>query len=330
MPIESISDIKYTMITDFQGYGDYWNHVNGKDEAYFSENLLFNGVRNREDLKNEFLKGTPQNTLFIQKVSKTTQVESVKIGTAEFIKIGDKDKQGRDRYYFRVKLEKECKVDHTESRFSGVYTGVSSDYEKYISQLLAESSSENSTSVSNDNDIVAPTSMLFPAFFERFSTIETLYDEENSSNFETYTYYLLKLLGISNIHKFERKGQAGKSDGFFRLGNLAVFYDCTLNKNFGTEKDTQILNFCNQLEKGSLKVERNGINETLKFSGCDKQVWVITLNSKGRILDIITEIKKIEIKEVIIDDLKKIYEDRLLNFESESELEDKLKGICSR
>ena len=60
---------------------------------------------------------------------------------------------------------------------------------------------------------------LVPAFFP------ILLSTKNWKDFETYTYYLLKLLGITIAYNFLNERQAGKADGFFKIGNLAVIYD---------------------------------------------------------------------------------------------------------
>ncbi|MGK7943603.1 MAG: hypothetical protein AB4058_03960, partial [Microcystaceae cyanobacterium] len=85
-------------------------------------------------------------------------------------------------------------------------------------------------------------SELVPAFFN------TLMTTNNWQEFEKNTYYLLKLLGIPIIYNFFNERQAGKADGFFKVGNLAVIYDCTLDQmNFEQNKSEQINNYCNCL-----------------------------------------------------------------------------------
>jgi len=44
--------------------------------------------------------------------------------------------------------------------------------------------------------------------------------------FEEYTYYLLRLVGINKIYRYEN--QRGSTDGFFVFKNLIVIYDTTL------------------------------------------------------------------------------------------------------
>ena len=68
-----------------------------------------------------------------------------------------------------------------------------------------------------------PDSELSPAFFNK------LLSTHDWKEFERYTYYLLKLLGVQTAYKFLDEPQAGKAYGFFKFGILAVIYDCTLD-----------------------------------------------------------------------------------------------------
>lgn len=55
------------------------------------------------------------------------------------------------------------------------------------------------------------------------------------------------MIGLNKIFQFDRDNQAGKADGFFIIENLAVMYDCTLQKNFESFKEEQIENYINKL-----------------------------------------------------------------------------------
>ncbi|MCO6545268.1 MAG: hypothetical protein J6583_07050 [Gilliamella sp.] len=65
--------------------------------------------------------------------------------------------------------------------------------------------------------------------------------------FEDSVFNLLKVIGLNKIFQFDRDNQAGKADGFFIIENLAVMYDCTLQKNFESFKEEQIENYINKL-----------------------------------------------------------------------------------
>ena len=158
-------------------------------------------------------------------------------------------------------------------------------------------------------------SELFPAFFQKLSSTG------NWQEFEEYTYYLLKLLGIQAAYNFLGERQAGKADGFFKLGNLAVIYDCTLDmQNLESSKGEQINNYCNRLKQGSIEVSSSMTEE---FYNHHKQVWIIT---RGRTRQI-KSVSAIEIKEVAIQDIMSLYEERLRARMSNQSLEMRLQNL---
>lgn len=115
---------------------------------------------------------------------------------------------------------------------------------------------------------------LLPGFVNELETTP------DHARFEILVYILLRLLGIHRVFKFPQAEQAGKGDGFFKFGNLAVIYDCTLRSNFETYKRQQIDNYCNQLHQGLVEL-RPDVQEWVKVR--DKQVWIIT-RGKSRIV----------------------------------------------
>ena len=62
-------------------------------------------------------------------------------------------------------------------------------------------------------------SNLHPPFFQ------LLLSSGNWQQFEEYTHYLFKLLGIQSTYTYVQSEQAGRADGFFKYGNLAVLYE---------------------------------------------------------------------------------------------------------
>lgn len=140
---------------------------------------------------------------------------------------------------------------------------------------------------------------LTPPFFAR------LREAQDWKQFEQDAFYLLKLIGLHNLHSFLGQNQSGKADGFFKLGNLAVIYDCTLSKgNIVQEKREQLNNYYNRMKQGSIEVADKTVVE---FHDCHKQVWVITLSSSKQI----KRVNNIDIKEVGIQDLIATYLERL-------------------
>jgi hypothetical protein len=183
------------------------------------------------------------------------------------------------------------------------------------------------STLANDKKAITPTqktdandqktleSELYPAFFDK------LLSTSNWEEFEQYTYYLLKLLGIQTAYKFLGERQAGKADGFFKFGNLAVMYDCTLdNDALEEKKKDQIINYCSRLKLGSLELSNNAIEE---FHNYHKQVWIITRGSTRRI----KLVNNIAVKEVALGDIMNIYQERLKFPSSDEQLEFKLRNL---
>lgn len=172
-------------------------------------------------------------------------------------------------------------------------------------------SSEQSVEVSRqDNN-------LLPDFYDR------LEKTQDYSEFEDLTYKFLRLLGIHRAFKISQDEQAGKADGFFVFGGLAVMYDCTLRQDFEEHKQQQMENYANKLLSGTVEIQPNVVH---RISHTQKQVWIIT-RGKSRILQDISEVGHVTIKEVVIEDLKNLYLDRLLVAMSEDELENRMRDI---
>ena len=136
--------------------------------------------------------------------------------------------------------------------------------------------------------------------------------------FEDLVYYLLKLLGIHDIIKFERQKRTSRR--IFKFRNLAVVYDVTLEHNFEKSKSQQIENFCSSiLKRGEIRYERT----SFRFSESRKEVWIITKNASR----VIRKIDDITVKEVSIYDLIELYEHRIRQNLTEDEFETRLLSI---
>lgn len=164
------------------------------------------------------------------------------------------------------------------------------------------------TQALNLNDLKTP----LPLFEATFNLLYPLFFHEMQATndwqmFERYTFYLLKLLGIQNIYTFLEQSQAGKADGFFTVGNLAVLYDCTLaSDRIGDYKAAQINNYCNLLSTGRIEVASNVIEEFHSYH--HRQVWVITRRKTQNL----RFVNRVEVKEVGINQLMELYEKRLM------------------
>ncbi|MDJ0598092.1 MAG: hypothetical protein QNJ37_04540 [Crocosphaera sp.] len=156
---------------------------------------------------------------------------------------------------------------------------------------------------------------LVPAFFHKLPITN------NWKEFEKNTYYLLKLLGIPLTYNFLNQRQAGKADGFFKIGNLAVIYDCTLERgDIERNKSEQINNYCNRLKQGRIEISQTTTEE---FYNHHKQVWIITQNQTRQI----KVINSIEVKEIGIQDIMNLYRERLITTLSDQSLEIKLRNL---
>ena len=132
---------------------------------------------------------------------------------------------------------------------------------------------------------------------------------------------MLKLLGIQTVYSFLGQRQAGKADGFFKLGNLAVIYDCTLDRqNIESSKDEQINNYCNRLKQGSIAISGRTTEE---FYTHHKQVWIITQGNTR----LIKLVNAIEVKEVAVQDIMSLYQERLTTPMSDQALEMRLRDL---
>ena len=157
--------------------------------------------------------------------------------------------------------------------------------------------------------------MLLPKLFNE------LLLTNDPTKFEDYTHNALRLLGIHRAYKLPQFDQAGKADGFFTLGNLAVIYDCTLKSKYKEFKKQQIDNYCLQFTKGSLQINTNHME---LVSNKQQQVWIIT-RGQSKILEHFGHTTIVKVKEISVEDLKKLFLDRL--YDCKSITEDKLESL---
>ncbi|MDF5734128.1 MULTISPECIES: cold shock domain-containing protein [unclassified Nostoc] len=134
----------------------------------------------------------------------------------------------------------------------------------------------------------------------------------DSAEFEDYVFMVFRLLGIHNLYQYDKKNQAGRADGFFIIGSLAVMYDCTLRKNFDEHKKEQIENYVNKLKNSQMTIDvrltdGGGRKKTLQIQGKNRQVWIITQENTRELYDV----DGIRIKEISVQDLIKIFNKRL-------------------
>ena len=151
--------------------------------------------------------------------------------------------------------------------------------------------------------------------------LDRIDDVDAGEVFEDCVFVVLRLLGIHTLYQYDRASQAGKADGFFIVGNLAVMYDCTLRSDYMNFKQEQIDNYVNKLNNRSqLKIETRradgGVgSKTLQVSGKNKQVWIITRGETRELQDI----DGIKVKEIAVRELIAIADKRLRAFTYEQE-----------
>jgi len=220
-------------------------------------------------------------TLFIKLDGKTKKPEKAWAGYVYDFKVKE------DEVWFKVNVEREVPLADVSKRYLSLEPGW------YLEEVIPREFA------------------LYPPFLYSLLTTGDWRD------FEDHVFWLLKLIGIHRLHRFE--GQRGKPDGFFIFGNLAVIYDCTLEGGFEEAKAQQIENYCAQLKSGRLEYGRSQYD----VSRCQKQVWIITKGSPR----VIRRVDDVTVKEVPVQELIKIYEKRMEEDVDEEGLEKALANI---
>ncbi len=154
---------------------------------------------------------------------------------------------------------------------------------------------------------------LLPPFFKE------LQETKNWEKFEEFIYYLIKLIGINDIIRYNKSKQAGLSDGVFRIGKLVVIYDATLKDI--KDKHEQINNYANKLKSDKLNIDKNTLWE---IKDKDKEVWIITQSGSSKL---IRKEENVKIKQISVIDLINFYEMRLKEINNEEDLQKKLQNF---
>ena len=271
-----MSRVRYVMVTHWK---DHWDRVN---RTYYPFKMLkglnVDGVR-----ENSKLGKIP--TIFIKVKKDNKEFERAWKGYTYDFEVSESER----RIYFEVQTSQE--IDPPQ-KYLKLHEGW---YVEYVEEGdLLESLFEKA--------------VFYPPIFYLLIRTTNWYD------FENLVYYLLKLLGIHDIIKYER--QRGLPDGFFKFRNFAVVYDATLEDDFERLKDQQIDNYCNLLKRGEIRSGKT----SFKVSGCKKQIWIITKGASREI----RKIDDIIVKEVSVYDLIDLYIERLKQNFNEDEFEERL------
>lgn len=162
------------------------------------------------------------------------------------------------------------------------------------------------------------------------SLLDTIANITEPEEFEDNVILLLGLLGINNLYQYDTNNRAGRADGIFILGRLAVIYYCTLKKAFGEHQKDQIENYVNKFRQSQLTIDirrSDGVasKKTLLLHEKNRQVWIITTDRSRELQNI----NGISVKEVSVKDLLRIFQEKLYSdiFEEE-ELSGKLAMIA--
>ena len=265
------------MVTHFK---DHWDKLPNNQTSY-TLGMLRYGLDFKKIKKHEKKMDGKVPTIFIKVNKDTKKFEKAWVGyTYDFKQLGTK-------IYFKVEIRKEILPPPS-------YRNLSEGW--YFEE--------------SENMLFDKCKLIPPIFYLIKYT-------NNWNEFEEYSFYLLKLLGINEIIRFH--GQRGQPDGFFILGTLAVIYDATLEKDFERKKKQQIENFCNMLKSGKINIDEREYH----ISAHKKQVWIITRGISRKI----KELDEIVVKEISVDDLLEVYFERLVNNLREDEIEERLRTL---
>ena len=262
-------------------WDNHWDKLQG-NRTYFTIGMLKPGMT-----KDKLADGT--QTIFIKKNKESRKADRAWVGNVANFR--EEIKSGKEGISFDVKIERV--IDCPSKYLNHVEGWYCEELQSYERQKPSE---------------------FEPPFFSK------IVSTNDWSEFEEYTYYLLKLLGIHEVFRFPRKEQRGRADGLLLFENLTVLFDTTLETDFEKLKQYQIDNFCSQLKGGRIKFDKREFN----IGGMTRQVWIITRISKSR------EIKiqdGISVKEVSIFQLIDLYNRRILEGWDTQTLENTLKNI---
>lgn len=266
--------MQYVMVTHFR---DHWDKLPNNGTRY-TKTMFRAGMD-----ENRLSENT--KTVFIKIDERTKKVEKAWRGSVYAFRIDP------EKVYFKVTLDPKKPIPCPKK-----YIDYSEGW--YFEEETGEGGDDQQALVRN----------LSPPF------LQILQNTNDWKEFENYSNWLLKLVGIHELHAYQE--QKGNPDGFFKFGSLAVIYDCTLEDDFQIRKKDQIENFCNRLKTG--RVEINGKEFTVH--ACNKQVWIIT----RREARVIKNVDDITVREVPIATIIGFYEKRFEENLNEKELADLL------
>jgi len=297
----------YVMVTD---WNDHWDNI--EENTYYTKKLIKFDLQSHQLVENA-------PTLFIKVEEGTYKIIGAWFGYVSNFDQGV-DNKGREIISFNVQIENKLDLNEALNIIKGIDAIPQPKSNPKPGWYLLSQTKFQKPQIKSS--IIIPEEFAFyPPFFNN------LIKTKNDSEFEDLVFQLLKLIGINNICKIDRKEQAGRGDGFFVFGDLAVIYDCTLLSDFMEKKKHQINNYCRQLEnEQELLCESKGRPFNIKNKR--KQVWIIARNKTQKIKDYPCQNgKSILVKEISIYDLIEIYIKRIKENFFEDELEKILENL---
>ena len=270
-------------------WDNHWDKL-GDNYTYYPT-TMFRGKMNESKLLER------AKTIFVRRNKETLLFEKAWIGNVFDLQ----SKKSRDRIYFKVDIDHEIPcppkyfnyregwyIDEEEASGEGGYIAEKGAYREE-----------------------------FPFDLKFFPDLKLTNDW---FKFEEYTYYLIRCLGLHTTHRFGPQKQKGTADGFFKINNCAVLYECTLEPYFETSKETQIEDYCDQLKKGIIEYN----NKKIRIGHCNKSVWIIT---RDRMPRLIRQIDGINVREVPVEKIIELYRKRIAKNLDETSFERELQAL---
>lgn len=268
------------------------------------------------------------------------------LGNGDFIINKVNEKQGNDFFCKKNSYKTSLSDDEAKELKEG-------DAVSFIPKFINDKCFANELKLIRKNETKScivkeelDTKALTDIFFTNLeSSLEKIY---RGSDFEDFTFFVLKSLGISEIYAVPKYNAGGRADGIFKVSSvstnghkLEVIYDCTLKTTsvWEQEKMTQINNYESQIIRSSTNINYNFgstysgkiVKQTISFNeNADKQIWIITKGETRLIED--KQSPDILIKEISIYDLMKLMKERYLDsaFVKSDEIADNLKNLGSK
>ena len=304
-----VEELVYVMVTH---WNNHWDNIPGNTTYYTKREIRFNLQ------SHQLVENAPTLFIKVKKVKEETyEMEKAWFGyVSNFAPVVNN--KGRKIISFNVEIKKELDLKEALNIIEDIDTIPQTKSNPKPGWYLVSQIRFQKPQIKS--------SIIIPEEFALYSPFfNNLIKTKDHFEFEDLVFQLLKLIGINNICKIDRKRQAGMADGFFVFKNLAVIYDCTLKTDL-TDKEEQINNYCRLLDdvlELSCKSSKSK-GKPFNIKNKKKQVWIITRNKTQKIKEYPGDNdKSILVKEISINDLIEIYIKRM----KENFLEDELERI---